>query len=411
MKAMHVATTVSTPPETFCANSKSQVVSGKSGTTSLRLEPVDSLSSKKLVAQKVDGPSNGPLAGVLAPSSAASHVGCNHSVGSTALTQDQIEALGDFRTKTVGEVAAVAVHKFSPQEKERHKLYSLMLMALMYKEWNGNKYGADGTYPWREGQRQTNGTYSGGHDYKGHNIAAIAVDRNGEVIDFDFNHNALFRSSMEHAEARLVKRVFDLNQVQDSRRSNSSGRTEHESKKYGDMLEDVTIYTSLESCSQCTGIMMLGRVKDVVYLQPDTGMYNIGNILYNLTNKSGLSAPEPIAASDFELPYFKQLSDGFRDFKAGMGAEKPFVVFPDGKKKTTSSITSFLCTDIARDIFKAAHDEFVALDAASLEYGDFKPEDSQKSKGTKLSNKEVLTEVKDFFGYAVKNGNRGTPHH
>src|SRR5262249_60859373 len=34
--------------------------------------------------------------------------------------------------------------------------------------------------------------------YVGHNIACIAVDGNGEIIDFDFNHNHFFRSSAEH---------------------------------------------------------------------------------------------------------------------------------------------------------------------------------------------------------------------
>src|SRR3981189_2447238 len=42
--------------------------------------------------------------------------------------------------------------------------------------------------------------------YLGHNIACIAVDGNGEIIDFDFNHNDLFRSSAEHAESRMVRR-------------------------------------------------------------------------------------------------------------------------------------------------------------------------------------------------------------
>ncbi len=327
------------------------------------------------------------------------------------LTPDQIEALGDFRAKTIGEVAAVASEPLTPAQQERHRLYSLLLMSVMFREWNGNKYGADGVYPWREGQAEANGTYSAGHDYKGHNIAAIAVDRNGAVIDFDFNHNALFRSSMEHAEARLVKRVFGLSQVQDTRRSLRGEAQEHGRQRYGDMLKDVTVYTSLESCTQCTGIMMLGRVKEVVYMQPDTGMYNIGNILFNLSKGGGLAAPSPLPASAFGLDYFEALAEGFRQFKNEMSEEKPFVVFPGGKRKTTTSITSYLCTDIARDIFKAAHDEFNALSSENLNYGDFKPDQDGEAASEGLSNQEVLAEVQDFFKYAVKNGDRGTPHH
>ena len=46
--------------------------------------------------------------------------------------------------------------------------------------------------------------------YLGHNIAAIAVSPTGRIVDFDFNHNELFNSSAEHAEARLLRRLFAL---------------------------------------------------------------------------------------------------------------------------------------------------------------------------------------------------------
>ena len=55
-------------------------------------------------------------------------------------------------------------------------------------------------------------------------------------------------------------------------------------------LKGVTIYTSLESCAQCSGVMSLGRVKQVVYLQNDPGAYRIGNIMYNL---AGNEPPDP----------------------------------------------------------------------------------------------------------------------
>ena len=57
---------------------------------------------------------------------------------------------------------------------------------------------------------------------------------------------------------------------------------------------NVTVYTSLEPCSQCAGIMALGRVREVVYLQTDPGMYSISNILRRLTAGTKLEAPVPI---------------------------------------------------------------------------------------------------------------------
>ena len=45
--------------------------------------------------------------------------------------------------------------------------------------------------------------------YLGHNIVALAVDWDKqEVIDFAFNHNSVFKSPAEHAEMRLLDRIF-----------------------------------------------------------------------------------------------------------------------------------------------------------------------------------------------------------
>ena len=47
-------------------------------------------------------------------------------------------------------------------------------------------------------------------------------------------------------------------------------------------LQNVTLYTSLESCAQCSGVMSLGGVKQVVYLQNDFTAYMIGNIVVSI---------------------------------------------------------------------------------------------------------------------------------
>src|SRR5262245_4911807 len=119
--------------------------------------------------------------------------------------------------------------------KERHRIYCYLLMKLIYRFWNGNKRGPLGTYPQRGGQveftkSQVHNRYRGDiisdpdpgdtriawDRYLGHNIACIAVDGNGAIIDFDFNHNDFFRSTVEHAESRLVRRLFALTDGFDS---------------------------------------------------------------------------------------------------------------------------------------------------------------------------------------------------
>src|SRR5213075_2517253 len=86
-------------------------------------------------------------------------------------------------------------------------------------------------------------------------------------------------------------------------------------------LTKVTLYTSLESCAQCSGVMSLAGVKQVIYLQNDFTAYKVGNIMYNLANRIATArdslgnvisdrpgAPVPIPASMIDLDEFNALN-------------------------------------------------------------------------------------------------------
>lgn len=292
---------------------------------------------------------------------------------------------------------------------ERHRIFSLMLMALVRRYWNGNKRGQEGEYPWRVKQRLDNGIYEGGV-YLGHNIACVAVDGAGEVIDFDFNHNEILSSSAEHAESRLVRRVFSFAQLYSDWETKDPPKPAEpvRTSDYSNTLSNVTIYTSLESCSQCAGIMALGKVREVVYLHRDTGMYLIGNILYNLTEDK-LRAPYPTAGEAFGFEYFHELNDAFEEFRREVGA-KPFHIAksPTERLDVSASVTSFLCTDVARDIYDRAKAEF---DSMSVRHPDYKPiGETTTPEPRVLTNAEALDHARRFLAYAAAEGRRGTPH-
>lgn len=351
------------------------------------------------------------------------------------------DGLKRYWEQPVHELVKVKIPPVSPEWAERHRIYSLLTMALIHAHWNGNKSGADGTYPWRESQRITlvrnaDGTepegpyrYRGdrlGDRYLGHNIACIAVDENGEIIDFDFNHNELYNSSVEHAESRLLRRIFSLNQIYDHWQSHAEGETRE--VLYGNVFNGTTIYTSLESCAQCSGIMALANALRVVYLQSDPGQYMVGNILYNMSRKyepaikaaafeysrpkpkSKNFAPEPVDASLFAFAYKKRLEDAYLDFvdKCWVQKSKPFFIGPNAgdEPKFTEGLTSFLCTDEALAIFAAAAAEF---DSMKLTYGDFQPKRSD-GKDAHYTNAAALAHARAFLAHAVKEARRGTPH-
>lgn len=314
--------------------------------------------------------------------------------------------------KPLFNVATVPSLTLREEAKERHRIFALLLFALMRRFFNGNKNGSRGNYPWREKQQEDDGRYAGG-DYLGHNIGAVAVDATGDVIDFDFNHNQIFGSSAEHAEARLIRRVFSLTQLYDgwqTRMPDDPPRT----RGYSTVLGNVTVYTSLESCAQCSGMMALGQVGQVVYLQRDPGTYHVGNILWNLTSRETgggeaaeikATAPRPIPGSDIDFPYFDELNTKYRDYYAGVKG-KPFHTMEGRKPDRSSALTSFLCTDEALDIYDRARQEFFMLAKAGPRYPDFRPD----GKPQPMTNAEALKRAVSFHDYASDIGRRGTPH-
>jgi len=313
--------------------------------------------------------------------------------------------LGRIWKNTVASLVAVDNVRLEPGEIERHQIYSYVVQALLAHYWNGNKRGREGEYPWRTGQ-QTNGQYQGG-DYLGHNIACIAVDENGEIIDFDFNHNDVFQSSVEHAESRLVRRIFSLTQLFDGW-ATKDPNAPAASANYATQLSGVTLYTSLESCAQCSGIMALGSVRRVVFLQRDPGQGSIGNILRNLMPQSGsFAAPLPIPGNLLGLTCFDALANGYEKFSAEI-AGKPFHISPGGKKDTSASITSYLCTDDALSIFRAGAQ---ALETFTVTAPDYAPKDrGGQILARALKNSTVLDHARRFLVYAKTQGRRGTPH-
>jgi tRNA(Arg) A34 adenosine deaminase TadA len=348
--------------------------------------------------------------------------------------------------KTLSEIAEVnlrldANELDEPAVRERHRIYCYLLMKLIHRFWNGNKHGPFGRYPQREQQRevaqllQEPGRYRGdmidnpdGHRinwdrYLGHNIACLAVDGNGEIIDFDFNHNDFFRSSAEHAESRMVRRLFSLTDIFDTWRTgrSSSGSPRNAS------LNDITLYTSLESCAQCSGVMSLANIKQVIYLQNDFTTYKIGNIMYKLANRlevhdangkvigSTPGAPVPIAASEVELEEFDQLNQANLEFTKDIvaaGSATPsnldgaFFIPKNGEPDFSPSITSFLCTDKALRIFADGGNKLDAMTIAhKISKVPKKPDDAKA-----FTNEQCLAHAVDFYKYADIEGYRGSPH-
>lgn len=341
------------------------------------------------------------------------------------------DPLAHYWNRNLSELVDIGPYDASPEEMERHRIYANLVLALLHGYFNGNKNGEFGDYPWRSAQHiQGTGAqsfYAGGH-YLGHNLCCVAVDGDGDVIDFDFNHNSIFNSSVEHAEARLIKRIFSLSDIQQDwdsaigtdNRWNLTAAAEKAPAKgnqdddYCKSLSNVTIYTSLESCAQCSGIMTLANVKQVVFLQPDPSQYMIGRIMYRLSRPvgqdGGSGAPRPISGAEIGMEATNRLSQDYMMFRNSVGTEQgktPFYRPPGSENDPTqlsgsTSITSFLYTDLAFNTYKSGRE---ALDEMVLSHAGYRP----AGVGI-LSNAEALQQNRRFLNYALTEGRRGTPH-
>jgi tRNA(Arg) A34 adenosine deaminase TadA len=326
------------------------------------------------------------------------------------------EKLLQYWDKPVSNIVFRQPNIISEGQKERHRLFSLLAMAATHFFWNGDKKGKDGKYPLNVPVMSNSPKYLKG-DYYGHNILALVVDFDGRVVDFEMNHNNIYNSSAEHAEARLVKRIFSLTAISDTWNFNAIPQDKND---YNTFMES-SIYTTLESCSQCSGIMALAQVKEIVYLQTDNGMYLIGNILRNLTEGTKLQAPNPVDGSEFNFEYFSQLNEAFEKFTTNISDTNPFYIpnDPNQKPDASKSVTSFLCTNAAYEIYGNAKKEFFDYinKTKTLAFPDFKPIKQVKDKNgnnitveAELSNKDLLNEISHYYEYIKINGRRGTPH-
>lgn len=155
---------------------------------------------------------------------------------------------GDLWAKPLSASATLAPVDRSPAAAERHRIYAHLCGAVVAAQFNHRKYGYEGEYPLCVETATAETTVA---SYQGHNIAALAVDATGRVTDYAFNHNALFASTVEHAEARLLARLFSVKGSLAHHGNPVSAEPgpvgTYEKKKYSKVLRDTTVYTSLES--------------------------------------------------------------------------------------------------------------------------------------------------------------------
>lgn len=175
---------------------------------------------------------------------------------------------------------------------ERDHMYSLLAMALVNADW------------------QQNNT----QNKRGHNICSVLVDNSsGEGVFYARNSNAQLQSSSQHGEVRAITNFLKC-----------MGTSPY--------LSDYTLYTTLEPCIMCAGMLTMTKISKVVYVQRDPG--------YGKTM-------EIITAGNYPISYPEATVDNV--FKRDL--ENKYASHPG------MPITRWLLTDDAHNIYLAATNE------------------------------------------------------
>ncbi len=242
----------------------------------------------------------------------------------------------------IREIMDVEPPELSDEERERHNIYMLLTLTLVYDTWCIRKDKPDVVeeYEQFEPGRDFN-------EYVGHNIGALLVGEDNRIVTASMNNNYLYNNSTEHAESRLVRKGMRIyNRLRYKTGEGLFG--------YSSVLRGHTVYTSLESCSQCSGIMDLANVAEVVYAQTDYGQGHVGNILYNFHKDEGAyGAPRPIQAKF--LPIFDVLKEAWDDYTAGLGRSR------DLTSRRRPSTTGFLRSVHSAGAYREAAQQFENL--------------------------------------------------
>lgn len=190
-------------------------------------------------------------------------------------------------------------------QEEMDTIYSLLAYALVYQDWQPE-------HTRREKRR-------------GYNIGALLVDPENQPVQAGLNCINIANNATQHGELRAMMDYI--------------GQTNCFN------LEGFTIYTTLEPCIMCAGMMIMTAVKKVVFGQHDVMFSKAFERLSLDTSEAGGFAPYPrqVKAQASTTAYCKKLDDAYSDFL---------------EVESEKMLARFLASDTAKTIYADAFRAF-----------------------------------------------------
>lgn len=181
---------------------------------------------------------------------------------------------------------------------------------------------------------------------RGYNIGSVLLNNtseDGRLVFWGRNSNTITENETQHGEVRLM-----LGYLAKLHADRESGKVVPNIKT----LKGYTVYTTLEPCAQCSGMMTLQNIYRTVYGQKDPGF---GDALERLeldssSLKDGYKPyPRPVISDRSNISYCIQLEEAYSKYTA------------------SGHITDFLKSDEAKKIFESAYNDFMNYEAKNRE--------------------------------------------
>jgi tRNA(Arg) A34 adenosine deaminase TadA len=195
---------------------------------------------------------------------------------------------------------------------EVDRIYMLLIFSLVYNDWQKE------SVFWK--------------DRRGYNIGALLVNENYEPEYYSLNTVISANNVTQHAELRSI-----LGFLEKSKKFNLSG---------------YTMFSTLEPCIMCAGMMTMSGIKKIVFGQRDV-KYNYAFERINRNIEIGGETnfyPLMVETSAYSDEYVKQLNILYREF---LGRDQEKV------------LAKFLASEETRVIYEKACSEFLHFKAQS----------------------------------------------
>lgn len=188
----------------------------------------------------------------------------------------------------------------NPVIEEKDRMLSLAVLNMVFRDWQ-----------------------DGSPSSRGHNIGSILTDAEYNPVFYARNSVTTLNNGSQHGEVRTIQAFLECPTI---------GRS---------IPANYRIYTTLEPCAMCSGMMAMTQVSNVVFVQVDPEFGGALDALEAIWYPRRFKTYTPVG-----LPAKIALENGWENYK---------------KQRPNESITAYLASAGAKQIYSSSYRSLVGL--------------------------------------------------